>query len=72
MYPVTCRNCQSSKVTVAEIGWRKHRTVGESPKGYVYKVLTKRVPTATVTCDVCGHEEHGWIDDNTLYIEEPV
>ena len=65
-----CPDCGKETVAMTEIGWKKLRIVGESPRGYRYAVLTTKVPTAVLECNECNWEQHGYIHENTFYVEE--
>jgi len=53
-----------------EIGWKNLRIVGESSRGYRYKVTTISAPTVVVTCDSCDFDQHGYVHNGTMYLEE--
>lgn len=65
-----CPECGKANVSLEEVGWKKLRTVGESPRGYRWAVLTTRVPTAVVACADCDWEQHGYIHNGSFYVED--
>lgn len=67
-----CPECGDMGVSLEEIGWRKLRLVGESPRGYRFKVLTIRVPTAVIQCAGCGWDEHGYIHEGSFVVDENI
>jgi len=65
-----CPQCTNPTLSIVEVGWKKHRVVGESPRGYRFSVLTVKVPTIVITCDSCDFEQHGYIYENTMHLED--
>lgn len=68
-----CAKCNAPTVSIVEIGWKNLRIVGDSARGYRWKVSTIKVPTAVIACDTCDWEQHGYIHNQSFYVEdEPV
>lgn len=65
-----CPQCSKPSLSIEEIGWKRHRVVGESPRGYRFSVLTTKVPTAVLACADCDFEEHGYIYEGVLHLED--
>jgi hypothetical protein len=65
-----CPNCKRSTLSTVEVGWKKHRVIGESPRGYQFSVLTIKVPTVVVECSKCDFEQHGYVYEGTVHLEE--
>lgn len=70
--PTHCPKCKKAALKTEEVGWKKHRVIGESPRGYQYSVLTIKVPTVVVECGnkKCDYEQHGYIYDGVTHLED--
>lgn len=65
-----CPQCGEPNVAMEMIGRKKLRMVGDSPRGYRFAVTTIMVPTAVLACGSCEWEQHGYLHNDTFYVEE--
>jgi len=67
-----CPQCSKPSLSTVEIGWKHHRVVGESPRGYRFSVVTVKVPTVVIECGDCDFEQHGYVYEGVTHIEDEV